>query len=324
MNIGIVGCGAYGLALASILNENKCNVVMWTKFKEEKELLDKERCDNKKLNGYKIPKEIKFTNDMKDVVCGMDLIIIAIPAAFIEDSIKELSEYYKNEPICIASKGIQKASGLFLSDILKKYISIKNLAVISGPSFAIDIVNKVPIGLSLASKNKSVANLVKDCLQNNYIKIRITNDITGVELCGAIKNVIAIAAGMLDGMNLPESTKAMFITESLHDIMSLISALGGNERTILSYAGFGDLLLTCTSVKSRNFSFGRLIGSKASKEEIEKYKNETTIEGLYTLDSVYKLTNMKHIKIPIINLIYDIIFNNVDCQKLLEFLIEKE
>ena len=324
MNIGIVGTGAYGLALASIFNENKCNVIMWTKFLEEKELLDKKRCDDKKLKGYKIPKKIKFTTNMEDVVLGMDLIVLAVPAPFIEDSVKELKKYYKNQPICIASKGIQKNTGLFLADVVKKYISVKNLAVISGPSFAIDIVNKVPIGLSLASKNKNVANLIKKCLQNDYIKVRITNDIIGVELCGAIKNVIAMAAGMLDGMNLPESTKAMFITESLHDIMSLITALGGSERTILSYAGFGDLLLTCTSVKSRNFSFGKLIGSKVDKEKIEEYKNETTIEGLYTLESVFKLTKKKKIKMPIINLIHNIIFKEENPEKLLEFLIEKE
>lgn len=324
MNIGIVGSGAYGLALASIFNENKCNVVIWTKFLEEKELLDNKRRDDKKLKGYKIPKEIKFTTDIKEVVLGMDLIVLAVPAPFIEDSVKELSKYYKNQPICIASKGIQQNTGLFLADVVKKYISTKNLAVISGPSFAIDIVNKVPIGLSLASKNKNVANLIKMCLQNDYIKVRITSDIIGVELCGAIKNVIAMAAGMLDGMNLPESTKAMFITESLHDIMSLITALGGSERTILSYAGFGDLLLTCTSVKSRNFSFGKLIGSKADKEKIEKYKSETTIEGLYTLESIFKLTKKKKIKMPIINLIHDIIFKDKDCEELLRFLIEKE
>lgn len=324
MNIGIVGSGAYGLALASIFNENKCNVVIWTKFLEEKELLDNKRRDDKKLKGYKIPKEIKFTTDIKEVVLGMDLIVLAVPAPFVEDSVKELSKYYKNQPICIASKGIQQNTGLFLADVVKKYISTKNLAVISGPSFAIDIVNKVPIGLSLASKNKNVANLIKMCLQNDYIKVRITSDIIGVELCGAIKNVIAMAAGMLDGMNLPESTKAMFITESLHDIMSLITALGGSERTILSYAGFGDLLLTCTSVKSRNFSFGKLIGSKADKEKIEKYKSETTIEGLYTLESIFKLTKKKKIKMPIINLIHDIIFKDKDCEELLRFLIEKE
>ena len=129
---------------------------------------------------------------------------------------------------------------------------------------------------------------------------------------------------MLDGMQLPESTKAMFITESLHDIKELIYKLGGDKKTILSFAGFGDLLLTCTSPKSRNFSFGQLIGKKIPKDEIEDYKCSTTIEGLYTLKSIYQLTKDKNVDMPIIDLIFDIVENGKDPETLKQFLIEKD
>ena len=161
-------------------------------------------------------------------------------------------------------------------------------------------------------------------MQNDYVKLRNTRDVIGTEICGAIKNVIAISAGILDGMGYPISTSSMFITESLHDIKDLIKALGGSKKTILSFAGFGDLLLTCTSVKSRNYTLGKIIGEGKSKEEIDKYIESTTIEGLYTLMSIRKLIKNKKIKMPIIDLTYDIIINGKSPDELKSFLNKKE
>ena len=196
--------------------------------------------------------------------------------------------------------------------------------VISGGTFAEDIINMVPIGFSLASRSNYTRNIITKAMANDYVKIRHTRDIIGTEICGSIKNVIAIASGMLDGMGYPISTSTMFITESLHDIKALIKALGGNKKTILSFAGFGDILLTCTSTKSRNYTLGKLIGEGKSKEEINNYIKNTTIEGLYTLYSIKKLLRNKKIKMPIINLIYDIIVNEKEPSNLTKFLIEKE
>ena len=180
----------------------------------------------------------------------------------------------------------------------------------------------MPIGLTLATTNKEAEKLIKETLQNNHLKLRTTTDIYGTEICGSIKNVIAIASGMLDGLGANESTKAMFITESLHDIKELIKNLGGDGKTILSFAGFGDLLLTCTSTKSRNFSFGKILAT-GTKDEVEEYKKTHTIEGLYTLQSIYTLLNNKKVDMPIIDLIYSIIFDDVKTKELLTFLIEK-
>lgn len=325
MKVAILGTGAYGLALALMVNENKCDITMWTKFDDEKEMLECYHENKRVLPGVKIPDNIKFTTNMKDAINEADLVIVAVPAGFVDDVSMELKKYYKKrQHFCIASKGIEQDTCLFVMDVFNKHVKTNRLAVISGGSFAVDIVKKVPIGLSLATRSKKTEIVVKNALQNKYMKLRTTKDILGIEICGSIKNVIAIASGMLNGMGYPESTQCMFITESLHDIKSLIKALGGNKKTILSFAGFGDLLLTCTCYKSRNFSFGKMIGEGKSKKEINDYMESTTIEGLYTLKSIYKLIKNKHVDMPIIDLIYDIIYKDVKPQELADFLRNKD
>lgn len=325
MNVSIIGTGAYGIALSLMFHKKNNKIKMWTKFKEEKASILENRINEKVLPNVKIPGDIEITNDFEYAVKDADLIVIAVPAGFVDDvSILLKKCIKKNQCVLLASKGIERDSCLFVSDIFHKHVKTKKFAVISGPSFAVDMVSNCPIGLSLASESKKTIKLVKKTLESDSIKLRDTNDIIGVEICGSIKNVIAIAAGMLDGLGYPESTQAMFITESLHDIKELISKLDGNKNTILSFAGFGDLLLTATSKKSRNFTYGYMLGKKKSKEEIEEYVNNTTIEGLYTIKSIYKLLKNKKVKIPIINLIYDIIEGKKSVNDLPKFLITKK
>ncbi len=325
MNVSIFGTGAYGIALALMFHKNNNKIKMWTKFEEERDRIIKEHENKKVLPGVKIPKDIEISCDFEYVTKGAELIVVAVPAGFVDDVSFELSKYYEEDQfVLLASKGIERDSCLFVGDIFKKHVKTRRYGVISGPSFAVDMVTNCPIGLTLASENKKTRTIVRQALESDSIKIRETRDIIGVEVCGSIKNVIAIAAGMLDGLGYPESTQAMFIVESLHDIKELISKLGGDRRTILSYAGFGDLLLTATSKKSRNFSYGRLLGSKVDKKEIDNYVSNTTIEGLYTIQSIYKLLKNKKVKIPIINLIYDIIEEKKAVETLPEFLIKKK
>jgi len=323
MKIAILGTGAYGMALANIFNDNKCNVMMWTNSNEEKELLLKERKSNK--IDYVIPSTISIGTDMKDVIEDASIIIMAVPAKFVDSVSRELKEYYKQKQvICIASKGIEQSTCLFLYDVVRKNIKTNEIAVISGGTFAVDMIKRVPVGLSIATKSNYSRDLIIKTMQNDYVKLRPTKDVIGTEICGSIKNVIAIASGMIGGMGYPESTSCMFVTESLHDIKELIRALGGDPKTILSFAGFGDLLLTCTSVKSRNYTLGKIIGENRPREEIDEYINNTTIEGLYTLKSIKKLLRNKKIKMPIINLIHDIIVDKKEPETLVKFLIEKE
>lgn len=323
MKISILGTGAFGMALASVFHDNKCSVKMWTNNEDEMNMLLSKRKSDK--IDYDIPSDIVISTDMEEVVNDTDIIVMAVPAKYVGDTSKVLNKYYKkSQVICIASKGIEQNSCLFLYDVIRNNINTPNIGVISGGTFAVDIIKKVPVGFSLASRSNYSNEIITKAMENNYVKLRHTRDIIGTEICGSIKNVIAIAAGMLDGMGYPISTSTMFITESLHDIKALIKALGGDKNTILSFAGFGDILLTCTSVKSRNYTLGRLIGEGKSKEEVDNYIESTTIEGLYTLYSIKKLLRNKKIKMPIINLIYDIIVNEKEPSNLAKFLIEKE
>ncbi len=324
MKIGLFGCGAYGIAISSILSENKCDITMWTKFEAEKESLEKTRVNERLMPNYKIPSDVKFTTSVKECIKDKDLLIIAIPAAFVDDLAKEMKPYIKDNHILIATKGIEQDTGLFINQILEKYLDTTNIAVMSGPSFAVDIITKMPAGLSLASKKIKTRELAKAALQNRYIKLRETRDVIGVEICGSIKNVIALSAGMLDGLQANESTKAMFLTEAMHDMEEILASFGAMKRTVTSFSGLGDLFLTCTSTKSRNFSFGKLLGEKRSKKEIDEYLKNTTVEGFYTLESIYKLLKNKKVSIPIIDLIYDIAVEGKEPEALLTFLVEKQ
>lgn len=323
MKICVLGCGAYGSALSKVLSENNNEVIGWTKFESEAENLTNTRI-SPKLPTVVLPSNIKYTSNLELACQNADFVLVAIPTAFVSEVLQKAKPYIKDKPICIASKGIEQDSCLFVSEIVENILETDNLAVFSGPSFAIDVANKAPVGLTLACQHKETTDMILKAFSNEHFKLRVNGDIIGTEICGAIKNVIAIAAGILSGMNLPESTSAMFITESIHDIKELIKGLGADGDTISSFAGFGDLLLTSTCPKSRNFSFGHLIGSGATKEEIDEYIANTTIEGLYTLKSIDQLIKDKNVEMPIINLIEEIILGEKTPQNLVDFLIQKQ
>ena len=319
MKISILGAGAFGLALASIFKENNNDVTVWSRFEEEVASL-REKNTNEKIKNIKLPTGIKYTSNLKDTVESSELLVIAIPAQFVDDLVKQLKTLVKKQYVLIASKGIENDTFSFLEEVVRRGINTRKIAVISGPTFAIDIVKSYPVAFTLASRSWTTREVIKKTLINSHVKVRPSRDVVGVEVCGAIKNVISIASGMIEGMNYPESTKAMFITESLHDLKNLIKALGGNKKTILTFAGFGDLLMTATSTKSRNFTFGKMFGENRPKEEIEKYKKETTIEGLYTLESIYNLIKKKKVYMPIIYLIKDIVDGKKEAKTLIDLL----
>ena len=310
MNVTVLGCGVYGMAIASTLLENKINITMWNKFQPE---IDK-------LKEQKAYKEINFSTNIESTIKNTDLIIVAIPVNYIESTILELKKYYQGQDILIASKGIDTTNHKFAYEIIKDILNIDNIGVISGGSFAIDMQNKKVLGLTLGTNTPSITTKVKKCLENNYIKIQYTNDYIGVSICGSIKNVMAIGFGILDGASYPESSRFLFLTEAIYEIKHLINELNGNTDTIMSYAGIDDIMMTCTSSKSRNYTLGRLLGENKSKEEIEEYKNTTTIEGLGTSLSIYNLAKKKNINLPITNIIYNILYNNKDFNTLIKHL----
>lgn len=322
--IAMIGTGAYGLGVSIALLKKNESITMWVESEEKAKFLNNNKKNANILSNIEIPENIIFTNDLNEVISNTNIVFIAVAAKFIDSVAKDLSKLnIKNKHFCILSKGIEQNTCEFVIDVFKRYVKTKNISVISGPSFAIDMAKGEPVGLTIASKNNKTMSAIKRVLASDTVKLRTSNDIIGVELCGSIKNVIAIASGILEGLGYTESTRSFLITESLHDIKSLIYGLGGKKKTILSYAGVGDLLLTATSSKSRNYTYGILIGKK-NYTMAEDYLKNNTVEGYYTLKSIYTLIKRKKINMPIINLIYEIIINKKEPEKLSEFLIKKD
>lgn len=324
MNITILGAGAYALGLALRFNKNNNKIVIWSALKEEINILTKTRKNKKALPGVKMPNNFIYTENAEKAMDGSDIVVIAVATKFLSSVCDIIKPYAKDKHIVIASKGIEQDTNKFASDIVKTKLKTKKLCTISGPSFAKDMARDELVGLSLATTNNKTRQIVIKALSSDTLKIRVTKDFLGVELCGTMKNVIAITSGMLDGMKVSESTKAMFLTESINDTRKLIRKLGGNEKTIMSFAGFGDILLTCTSESSRNYSFGKLLGSGVPKKELDEYLKNNTVEGLYTLKSVYGLIKSKRISIPFIDFVYDVVFGHRSFSDIILFLKEKE
>ncbi len=325
MKIALIGTGAYGIAMALMLSKNNKDIIMWTENEEKIKKYQNDGCIKDIIPGISCPPNIKLTNSYEEALKDRDIIFIMSTAHFVGEICKNIKPYLKKDQIvCIASKGIENNSCEFLSNIAKETLKTKKVCIISGGSFAIDMANNNPVALTIASKSSKSRKIVKEALQSDTVKLRESTDIIGVQICGSIKNVIALAAGMLNGMKYPESTQCFLITESIHDIKALIGALGGKPKTILSYAGVGDLLLTCTSTKSRNYTFGKLIGEGMTPKEIEEYVSTNTVEGYYTLKSIYKLVRRKKIKMPVVDLIYKIVMNGDNPDNLAKFLIDKK
>lgn len=324
MNITILGAGAYGLSLALRFNKNNNKIIIWSAVKDEIDVLTKTKMNERALPGVKMPNNFIYTTNVSKAIDGSNIVVLAVATKYLSSVCDTIKPYVKDKHIVIASKGIEQQTYLFASNIVKTKLKTKKLCTISGPSFAKDMAKDELVGLSLATTNNKTKEVVIRALSSNTLKIRPTNDFLGVELCGTMKNVIALTAGMLDGMKVSESTKAMFLTESINDVRKLIKKLGGNEKTIMSYAGFGDILLTCTSESSRNYSFGKLLGSGSSKRKLDEYLKNNTVEGVYTLESIYGLIKSKRVKMPFIDLIYDVVFGYRNTNEILPFLKEKE
>ena len=323
MKIGILGTGAFGMALASIFDYNKCSVSMWTNSASECDMILKTGKNNR--IDYDIPKHFLISTDMEKVIKGCDIIVIAVPTEFVRSVCNTLKMYYdKKQVICIASKGIDNDSLEFLSDVVYDTTGADHLAVISGGTFAIDIINRAPVGFTLASNDNFTIDMIVRAMKNSYVNFMITDDIIGTEICGAVKNVFAIASGIIDGMNMPISTLVMFLTEAFRESIYFTSLMGGKKDTLYSFAGIGDIILTCTSTKSRNYTLGRLIGEGNSKEVIDEYIKNTTVEGLNTLCSIKNLITDRNINIPIIDCIYDVVIDGEDASTIIDYLINKK
>lgn len=313
MNTLIIGAGAYGLALANVLSE-KNNVTVFSVFEKEIEDLNKNYSNYKLFPDVDLSRNIKFTNNVNDAIMNIQLMIIVIPSNFIKGTLDLFKGKLDGIKICVAAKGIDKNTYKFPCEIVSE-ITNNEISVLSGPSFAIDTIKKNEIILTLAGNNtKEISNIFP-----TYIKIEESKDIMGTEVCGTIKNIFAISCGILKGLEKCESTKASYLTKIINETKNIIESLNGNSKTIFYACGVGDLLLTCTSEKSRNFSLGVLIGKS---ENYKKYLEENTVEGYEAIISLKHILNNKNISNELLDIIYEIVIKGNTPTLLLNYILK--
>ena len=318
MKVSILGMGAFGIALTKILNKD-IKISMWTNFEDELKSVELKRENPIVLPEVKIDKKVELTTNIEKCVKNSNIIFIAVPAIAVREVASKLKEYIdKEQIICILTKGIEKSTNMFMVDVIKECIDTDNICVFAGPSFAIEVANRANIGMVIASEKEECRNKVLQVINQENACITQTSDVLGVEICSAVKNVFAIICAMLDGMNEADSTRAAVITNLINDFRLIMGVLGGKETTIYSYAGIGDLLLTCTSPKSRNYTFGKFLGQGMNTTEALNNMQVKTVEGLYTLDAIFSILKQKKVVINSINLLYDVVYNGKKVDNLLK------
>ncbi len=319
MKISILGTGAYGIALATVLYANNNEINMWTKYQDEVDTLLLSRESKKLLPGVIIPKDISISTNLENNILDSNIIIIAVPMNAVREVAKELFKYLKQDQIiCIVTKGIEVGTGKRMSEILKEETGSENICMLSGPSFAVDLADMNKIGLVAASKNIDICYIIKETFENDNITISVTEDIIGIEICASVKNVFAIIMGMLEDKS--DSTRATMLTILLNDLRLICEVLGGRPNSIFSFAGIGDFLLTCMNDKSRNYTFGTLIGKGNTLDKAFEIMGITTVEGIYSLDSINSMLNDRQINIKSITTLYNILYNNGDKEDILKCL----
>lgn len=324
MKIGIIGTGVYSVSIALTLASNKDNkIVMWS----ENEKLVADHKKTKKLNTIfkdkTIPKNITVTNSYEESLNEAEIVFLMTSVDYLEQVCKTIRPIIKTDvPICIGTKGIAVESNKLVHEIAKKHLKNK-ISILSGPTFAIDVANLEPIGFTLACKDKKSRKKIKAALNFEDVRIEESEDLTGVAICGCVKNIYAIGSGIISGLGFNESTKSVYITRVYEELSNILYHYKSSLETLNSLAGFGDLNLTCNSNKSRNYTYGEMIGKKSNKKDLKKYTEANTIEGINTLNALYLILKKKHIKCPIINVIYDILNNEENPKKIIETIIKK-
>lgn len=324
MKIAIIGTGVYSTSIALTLASNKDNkIVMWSESKDLVEEFKKTKKLNKIFKEKTIPKNISVTNEYVDCLEDAAIVFLITGVDYLEEVCQEIKPIIKPEiPVCIGTKGIAAESKKFVHQIVKKYLRNK-IAILSGPTFAIDVANLEPIGFTLACKDKKVRKLLKNVFDFDDVRIEETADMNGIAICGCVKNVYAIGSGIISGLGYNESTRALYLTSVYEELGNILYHFKSTLEMQTSLAGLGDLILTCTSSKSRNYTYGEMVGKKGNQKETKKYCEENTIEGINTINALVILFKKKHIKCPILYTIYDILNKEEKPNKLIECIIRK-
>lgn len=308
-NICIIGSGSWGCALAIHAARIGHNVKIWSFMQEEADLINNEKkC--KFLPMAVMPENIYCTTDIKEAVEGSDFILHVTPSKFFRDTLKKYKDYITTQPVIICSKGFELASLSTLSDVAKEEIPNVKIGAFSGPSHAEEVSLGIPTAIVIASKYYDVQYLVQDAFMNETMRVYTTTDVQGVELGGALKNIIAFCAGITAELNLGDNTFAALITRGLTELARLGVAMGGEHNTFYGLSGLGDLIVTCLSEHSRNRKAGRCIGRGLTLEETKKEVG-MTIESIDNIEVAHALAEKYNIEMPIVQTVYDVLYNGL-------------
>jgi glycerol-3-phosphate dehydrogenase (NAD(P)+) len=321
--IGIFGSGGWGTALTIPLAHNGHQVRLWSFEKETAEEINHRHTNSSFLEGIRIPNQVSACNDFADMY-DMDLYVLAVPTQFIRSISQELTAIINGKPVVNVAKGIERGSLLRVSGILEQSSGIApdHYAILTGPSHAEEVGRNLPTTVVAASAKKKLSREVQKVFSTPFFRVYSSDDVTGCELGGAVKNVIAIAAGIIDGLGMGDNTKAALITRGLAEMSRLGVALGANPMTYSGLSGLGDLIVTCDSRHSRNRKVGELIGRGEKPADIMT-DTKMVAEGIFTTESAYYLARQTNIEMPIVEQVYNIIFNDMDPMKAIKELMTR-
>lgn len=307
--ITVIGAGTWGLALASLLHSNGNKICVWSALQDEVEMLKKDY-KHKNLPELDIPKEIFFTGNLQEAMKEAEILILAVPSIFIRKTAAQMKEFYKSGQIIVnVAKGIEEKTNMTLIEQIEEEIPNANVVVLSGPSHAEEVAKKLPTTCVVGAKDLETAKLIQSIFMNAVFRVYTSPDIIGIEIGGALKNVIALAAGIADGLGYGDNTKAALITRGMAEIARLGMKMGGKSQSFYGLSGIGDLIVTCASIHSRNRRAGVLIGQGCSMEEAMK-EVKMVVEGVYSAKAAKALANKYGVEMPIINEVNEVLFNN--------------
>ncbi len=323
MKVSVIGSGGWGTALALVLLENGNDVTMWSYSQEEYEVLNRVR-ENPMLKGVPLPETLRLTTDL-DCVKGCKAIILSTPSFAVRSTAKAIAPLLDpGTAVVLVSKGIEKDTSLTLTQVVEEEIGDKcPVVALCGPSHAEEVGRQVPTAVVSASLNRQAAELVQDLFMNERFRVYASDDVIGVELGAALKNVIALCAGCIDGLGFGDNTKAMLMTRGLTEIARLGVAMGGRQETFAGLSGVGDLIVTCCSMHSRNRRCGMLIGQGKS---VEQAMNESggVVEGYYAAANAKMLADKIGVEMPIANAAYQVLYENKDPRHVVMELMNRE
>ncbi len=315
MKAAIIGAGSWGTALAHVLAENKNPVSLWVRRKELAEDIINSGENRDYLPGAKLSEGIHISSDLEEVLFGADLVVVAVPSHTMSYVAREIRKYLSKTAIVVsASKGIEIETFRRMSQILADELSerfTERIAVLSGPSHAEEVVRGLPTAVVAASLNRQVAERVQDAFMNSYFRVYTNPDIVGVELGGALKNVIALCSGISEGLGFGDNSRAALMTRGIVEVTRLGVKLGANSTTLSGLSGIGDLIVTCGSLHSRNRRAGMQIGAGKTAEEVVSSTN-MVIEGINTTKAAYLMAKKLDVEMPITEQAYYVLFKKKD------------